>query len=268
MKSIMDSHIHLFAKGYPGRDGVLFPDGHELSVYEKLREEYLIEKALVVGYEGSQWSQGNNQYIAELAKARKWMIPLAFCSLKNPLDSNTLMKYWDEGFYGISLYVFDVSSAEALVLAPDLWVDTLNIRKAIISVNALPEIAGKHLRPVWERLHGCKILFSHMGLPGSIEEGAEKLSPLLDLGDLLHVGIKLSAAYAINAYPHPGLNILLNQIKTAYGEDRLYWGSDFVPALHQVTFQQTVDAILNHPWENPLKIMGENLAAILERSSE
>ncbi len=265
--TISDSHIHLFANGYPGRYGTLFPGGQEVTVYEKIRQAHGIDQALVVGFEGAAWSRGNNRYLAELALSHSWITPLAFYSLASPLRPGSLKKWWDEGFYGISLYVFDGGEVERLADAPEQWVRNLNEKRAILSVNCPPEIAVK-LRPLWRRLSQTRILFSHLGLPGPIRQAARKIKSSCRLADLPHVGVKLSGAYGINAYPHPGLPELMEELLYAYGENRLYWGSDFSPALDQVSYEQTITVVANLLKLNLSKLMGENLRAAISRVNQ
>jgi predicted TIM-barrel fold metal-dependent hydrolase len=68
------------------------------------------------------------------------------------------------------------------------------------------------------------------------------LSPLLRQADLSNVGVKVSAFYACNAFPHVGVAPVVEAIAAAFGPKRLYWGSDFVPALDDVSFAQTIEA--------------------------
>lgn len=235
---LADSHIHLFKHGFPGRYGSLFPAG-DLSVYEKIREVHDVERALVVGYEGEPWARGNNRYIVRLAKTHSWITPLAFCE-PTALSSKTLKRLWRQGFAGVSLYIFKKEDAGALNCLSPETIDALNEHYAIISLNCPADIAGL-MRPFFARLAGTRLLISHLGIPEKMTGAARQLHPVLKLADLPHLGLKISGAYALNAYPHPGLPALLSTLKTAFGESRLYWGSDFCPALDNVSFAQTID---------------------------
>jgi hypothetical protein len=80
------------------------------------------------------------------------------------------------------------------------------------------------------------------------------------------VGVKLSGLYAISqpshAYPHHSAHPFIRQLYDDFGPKRLYWGSDFSPALEHVSFSQTIDAIFQLGWPaNDLQgITHDNLA--------
>jgi L-fuconolactonase len=236
---LADSHIHLFEQGYPGRYDALFPAG-DLPIYEKIREAHGIGRALVVGFEGEPWARGNNRYIARLAKDRPWIVPLTYSDPSCDLTKSKLEEAWVQGFAGLSLYTFKREEVDILNTLPPEAIDSLNEHRAIISLNSTPEIAGK-MRPFFERLPSTRILLSHLGMPEGMTGAIRQLRPVLALADLPHVGIKVSGAYALNSYPHSGLRALVGKLQAAFGESRLYWGSDFCPALDSVSFTQTLE---------------------------
>lgn len=259
-----DAHIHLFSEGYPGRYGCLFPGGGEVTIYEACRQIHGIEEALVIGYEGEPWSVGNNAYLATLAREHAWMRPLAFCDLTVASLADRLDGWWKDGFVGISVYVQTESDVSALLDWSDEAVANLNAHRAIISVNVPASIAAQ-LRPVFARLGETRILLSHLGMPGPMSGAVADLGPIINLADLPQVGVKLSGAYACSAYPHPGLAAIFGALLGAYGDERLYWGSDFSPALDSVTFEQAIEAVQAHPWSNAQRIFCDNLKSIIRR---
>ncbi len=261
---LADAHMHLFAAGYPGRYGALFPKGGETAMYESIRRVHDIACALVVGYEGEPWSRGNNRYIARLAATRSWMAPLAYCSSASAPGVAHLRKWRGAGFAGVSWYVSNPREAEIVSACSDDAAALLNDWRAIVSVNCPPEVA-EVLHPLFARLPETRILLSHLGLPGLLPGARANLGPVLRLASLPHVGVKVSAAYACNAHPHPGLTGLVAPLRRAFGESRLYWGSDFSPALDDVTFSQTVAAFSGLAWESPEEVFSLNLRRLIGR---
>lgn len=255
---LADSHIHLFRGGFPGRYGPLFPAGDEIAIYERIRGSHSVETALVVGYEGAEWSRGNNRYLATLAKRSDWIVPLAFSHVCRPPKAGQIISWHRDGFAGTSIYVSGSEDAKALCSWPEQVLGELNSVRAILSINC-PAGVVDGLRPFLEALPEARILLSHLGLPGRMEEARKQLVPVLELADITHLWIKLSGAYACNGYPHPGLSDLLDALRDTYGERRLCWGSDFSPALDSVTFSQTINAIRDYPWQRPADIFGNNL---------
>ncbi len=240
--------MHLFASGYPGRYGALFPKGGDLAVYDAIRGVHEIDHALVVGYEGDPWAKGNNRYIARLAKSHAWISPVAFCATTKTLDVSTLEKWWQDGFCGISLYLGADIDTDNVLTWSDEVVASLNAKRAIISIN-VPVAGIDRLRPFLLRISEAQVLVSHLGLPGSIsaktstKSAAKTLAPLLRQADLPNVGVKVSALYACNAFPHVGVASVIEALGASFGTKRLYWGSDFSPALDDVSFPQTIEAV-------------------------
>ena len=257
---LADSHIHLFRNGYPGRYGSLFPKGGEVAVYEAIRQVHGIGRALVVGFEGEPWSRRNNRYLATLAPSHSWMAPLAFCPASRAPRRETLLSWWRLGFVGISIYVSNLYEAEMIAGWPADIVKTLNDRRAIISMNC-PSEQGEKLRCFFERLGNTRILLSHLGLPGTMRSAPKMLKPVLGLATIPHVGVKLSGGYACNDFPHDGLRALVGDLLQSYGGSRLYWGSDFSPALDCVTFAQTIEPFRGSPEE----IFSRNLQTAISR---
>jgi predicted TIM-barrel fold metal-dependent hydrolase len=121
---------------------------------------------------------------------------------------------------------------------------------ALVSLNAAPAATAAIARTVGQ-LDGCRLLFSHLGLPGRFarppgpSEARTVLAPLLELSRHQHVFVKLSGLYAISQQPHdfphvaaqPFIELLLETFQPR----RLLWGSDFSPALDFVSFAQTAD---------------------------
>ena len=272
MMGLADSHMHLFATGYPGRYGALFPRGRELEVYQAMRSSHHISKSLVVGYEAEAWARGNNRYIARLAQEDAWMVPLAFCPSATSPSEKQIALWWQQGFSGISLYLSEKADLESVLSWSEETLAAINERRAILSIN-IPLKHMKALLPFARRLSEARILLSHLGLPGhvrgKISEGSarRRLSPLLALSELPQVGVKISAFYACNDYPHHALSPMVAAVAEHFGPKRLYWGSDYSPALDFVSFAQSLDAarFLLPPSVPFSGVLSNNLTAVMAR---
>ena len=260
---LADAHIHLFRSGYKGRYGRPASGGDDLDVYESLMREHRIDLSLVVGYEGRPRYRGNNTYIARLMRDHKWIGPLAYTPADKPSAPT-------EPFLGVAVYLLGDADAVAFSTWPDRVVTELADRRSVVSINAVPEalaLASDSIR----RLDGCQVLISHLGLPGSFEQTPSQrqvssaLKPLLSLSSAGHVGVKLSGLYALtnpmHSFPHLAARPFIDRLADSYGTARLYWGSDFSPALDYVSFAQTVHAVSDLPWSNSdrARVMGGNL---------
>jgi L-fuconolactonase len=247
---LADSHIHLFRHGFPiGPNGRAFVLADELAAYEGLRETHQIERALVVGYEGMSEFRGNN---ADLARWRhkRWIAPLAFCHIGRPPSPATIGRYADQGFVGISLYALTCDQANALADWPSSVVEQINARRWIISINARPASISR-LLPFAKRASGCSILMSHLGLPGPLtgaggaRAARQRLKALMAITRLEHVGVKLSGFYAIDSGRsyYAQSQTYIRVLHEMVGSRRLFWGSDFSPALSHISFAQALDVV-------------------------
>jgi L-fuconolactonase len=180
-------------------------------------------------------------------------------------------------FAGVSLYLLDGSDANELASWPQSIVHALNEREAIVSINASPS-ALVPLKDALARFERCRVLISHLGDPGpytgsrSQADARDVLQPLLALAELPELGIKLSAFYGISSpphdYPHPSARPFVELLVETFGPQRLFWGSDFSPALDFVSFAQTIDAVARLPWTDAEReaVMGGNLRRVLGRA--
>lgn len=273
MNTLADSHIHLFADGYPGPYGRLFPRGQEQAVYEAFRQVHQIDAALIVGYEGDPWAAGHNRHIARLAQKNSWMAPIAYCPPDAPPTLRQCEAWAKAGHLGLSLYVGTPALARALTRWPrEVWA-WLNDRRAILSFN-VPLTVLPVLAPLWPKVAECQILLSHLGLPDplakvpSARQARQLLEPVRVLGEYSQIGVKLSGFYALCPHPHAAAEPLVPPLREEFGAERLYWGSDFSPALDTVSFPQTIEAVSNllkGARERRL-VMGDNLRQLIARA--
>jgi L-fuconolactonase len=144
----------------------------------------------------------------------------------------------------------------------------------IVSVNATPGTLAR-TRDTLRRLEGCQVLISHLGNPGTQDSPPSRaqvsavLDPLLSLSDARHIGVKLSGLYDMSSpshgFPHVIARPFIDRVADAFGTERLYWGSDFSPALDHVSFAQTIHAVSDLPWSDAERsaVMGGNLRRIV-----
>ncbi len=247
---LADAHVHIFANGIAGRYGRACSGGADLEIYESFRDEHRIDVALVIGYEGEPEHRGNNEYVALLAANHDWIVPVAFTPTEAPLVPA-------QPFAGISVYLSTEDDARRFAGWPPEIGQGLSSEQMIVSVNAVPATLAPAVEAL-RALDGCQILISHLGEPGaydappSREQVSAALEPLLSLSDATHVGVKLSALYALSnpayAYPHVAARPVIERIAEAFGIERLYRGSDFSPALDFVSFAQTIVTVRVLAW--------------------
>ncbi|MCX4387951.1 amidohydrolase [Micromonospora peucetia] len=271
-----DAHLHLFADGYPGRYGQSPAGGDELAVYQAIRREHGIERALVIGYEGEPRFVGNNDHLARLAAAHDWIAAVAYVPPGGPVGAGGTGTWLSCGFVGVAAYLADHAAADAFTGWLTREAPTLNRAGALVSLNATPA-ATTRLGPAVAALDGCTVLFSHLGLPGEQTEVPTRdaaraiLAPLTELARLPHVGVKISGLYAAghpsHGFPHQAARPFVDLLLDRFGARRLHWGSDFSPSLDHVSFAQAADPIGldGLSAEDRDAVLGGNLLRALDR---
>jgi len=273
---LADAHLHLFRHGFPGVYGrPLLPA--EVDVYEAFRHKHGIAAGLVVGYQGDGIDPDNNVHIRELAATRPWMATLAYvepAAMPGPATVEALLA---AGHAGLAIYVPDDAAAAALsAWDPATWA-ALDAHAAIVSFNiGLPQVAV--LAAIAGAAPRCRMIVSHMGLPGVRREPPDRdaaraeLAPLLALATCPNVFVKLSGFYAVSdpshAWPHVAAAPFVHELIAGFGAGRCLWGSDFSPALDHVSFVQTITIPSLDAFDEATQaaIMGGNLLRILGRS--
>ena len=263
---LADSHIHLFENGYQNSGE------NTLETYLAIVEKFAISRALVVGYEGEPWAVGNNAYIANLKLTHSWISPLGFLQASD-LSLGKLESFANQGFVGISLYLFSTEDVDILQdIGDEIW-QWLVDKKWLISVNS----KGDHWllwMEVLKRNPTLILLISHIGLitiptkPAGEDEIAIALKTITSLMNFSNVYLKLSGFYALEpsdpVHPYQMLTPYIKYIVERLPTDQLIWGSDFPLSLDKVTFEQTYEN-LNYIDAGRLSdILETNLVRILK----
>lgn len=272
-----DAHLHLFRHGFPGVYGRPIV-GSEVDVYEAFRAKHGIVAGLVVGYEGDGIDPGNNAWIRSLAATRPWMATLAYVEPAARPSADALEALLGAGHAGLALYVPDAAAAAALSAWDAATWRLLDARGALVSFNiGLPQVAG--LQAIAAAAPGCRMVVSHMGLPGPrpaapTRTAAEaELAPLRALAPHENVSVKLSGFYAVSepshAWPHRAAAPFVEALVGTFGARRCLWGSDFSPALDHVSFAQTISVpgLDGCDAATMAAMMGGNLLRLLGRDA-
>ena len=232
-----DSHIHLFERGFKAN---LLPDA-EIEEYEKLRNLGGIDFALVIGYEGNEHFKGNNSYILKLAVANPWIHPVSYIDPSSKSADFQITNALEIGFLGCSFYL--IEQGEKLSENVISSLNKIGESGAIVSVNANPSAITRY-QDQFAQLSTCKILISHMGLPGpesahSQVQIRERMGALLTLRKLPNVFVKLSGLYAVDPiHPYAGARPYVRELLDSFGASRLMWGSDYSPSMDYGTAAQ------------------------------
>ncbi len=272
-----DAHIHLFnsARQSDASDYI----GDDLAHYEALRRDHRVERALVVGFEGESRFAGNNRHILRLAETHQWVKPLVYLAPQRAPSSRELREWRTRGAVGFSLYAITGAAAQEISRWPAETFEAMSTQRVILSINAPPKAIAV-ISEVLDRLSGCSVLISHLGLPGQYESvsthaaAEERLRPLLALAQSANVFVKFSGLYAISdpardlfgAITRPFIDLVLE----TFGPNRLVWGSDFPPVLDHMSFERTLDTapLAKCTSAEIARIMGENLLRLLDSPTE
>lgn len=275
MSKRADAHIHLFEGGY--RDSFANRDGveiDEIACYETLMADHNIDAALVVCFADAEWCAGNNAFVASQRNAHPWIRPVAFVDPSQSLSVDQLEQFREQGFVGLSMYIFDTARQGALRSIDGACWQWLIDHRWLISVNSKGEAWGAW-RAVLDRFGELRVVISHLGLPPAVAQAsadmAERIADVTALADYSGPRVKLSGFYAMtdpgHDYPHETAWPYVEALREAYGVSRLLWASDFSPCLDSLSFPQTMDLFAKMPFFSDAdcdRILGDNLLSLLD----
>lgn len=224
-----DSHIHLFETGL---DGTAEKDS-ELTSYLEIAAANNVSLALVVGYEGSQATAGNNDYILACSRRHGWLKPLSYVPSDRDPTPDFILSQRRRGFVGFSIYL---ESRSNLAGWDPRTLGAVSETESVVSVNLSPGELPL-LDAVLPQLAGARVIVSHLG--GLSGQGdVEAPAALLAMADRPQLAVKVSGLYGMAAYPHEPLRKRVLDTISVFGPDRVFWGSDFAPALTVLTMEQ------------------------------
>lgn len=95
-----------------------------------------------------------------------------------------------------------------------------------------------------------QILLHHMAQPSLGPERAANIDHVVALAQYPSIGVKVSG-FNYNSrpfwdFPYPASLDLFRTLLDAYGDRRLYWGSDFPASRDQLTYRQSIDVVRTH----------------------
>jgi predicted TIM-barrel fold metal-dependent hydrolase len=275
MSNHADAHIHLFKGGYQesfaSREGVQID---EVACYQTLMADHQVAAALVVGYAGASWCNDNNAHLADVVKQHQWVHPLAFIDLTQSLSLEQLNHLRQQGFVGLSIYVFDHEQEQALQTVPAECWQWLIDHHWLVSVNSKGQLWNAW-QAVLDKFGDLRVLISHLGLPPRVDHASAdmpgQIAEVTALGAYPGVCVKLSGFYAVTEpghdYPHVAAWPYVESLNNAFSVNRLLWASDFSPCLDWLTFPQTIDLFAKMPFFSETdrqQILGNNLLALLD----
>jgi predicted TIM-barrel fold metal-dependent hydrolase len=278
----LDAHAHFFYPGFvqslPANCRRQSPD--EITLYHAYAQQHGIRQVLAIGYEGEEWAQGNNDYLAAQAALHPWLRPIAFVSSPSQLTVAQLFAWQEQGFVGITSYIFSEESAASLAgVANEVW-QWLVDHAWLISVNS----SGEHWSgwgPILAQHPHLRLLIAHLGLPPAAPDGLSMtdahaaLASVTRLAQYPETYVKFSGLYALAephyAFPHSAAWPYAQVITEHFTPSRILWASDFSPALEHVSFPQTVAAVQLMPWLQDSELAAichDNLARLLAAVDE
>jgi L-fuconolactonase len=250
MTPSFDAHTHIWERPWQqfvvgtGRKGTYAQ--RDLMLW--LLDKFGVERACVLAACDDEHPD-NNRFVARLCRAtpdRFVMfseVPLQSGS-RNVLLARTLEDWPAVGFrYQVPKHENPTDWS-----APGLeafWAKADSAELAV-ALNLSPAQAGQ-LPPLIKRYPHIRWLLDHMGRPSYSMSDAE-YRPVLELAAYPNVFVKISGFYAFTApavgYPYADLARFVAQLRTAYGPNRMLWGSDAPPVLDFGSYEQSFQCLM------------------------
>lgn len=106
------------------------------------------------------------------------------------------------------------------------------------------------LGPIAARHPSLPVLLHHLGMPAHGAGREADVQALVRAAAVPSIGVKVSGfnynSAASNEYPYPDSVELFHTVLSAFGSERLYWGSDFPASRDMLTFAQSLEIVRTH----------------------
>ncbi|MDA1140824.1 MAG: amidohydrolase family protein [Planctomycetota bacterium] len=236
---IVDSHVHIW-------------NAHPLDELLLHMEKAGVHKAIAIGAP-NQADPQNNEVIAECVRNNAGRIAaLAALDLKSEDILERVNCVESElGFQGVSDYLSPDDPLDWFLDATrkTMW-EKAEQSGFTVSLSIFPE-QHSALREVARTFPDLRFMLCHMGRPDHQEQPPyPKFQEVLRTGDCQNVFVKISGFYAYTSkpwdFPYYDVHKWVRMILSAYGPERMCWGSDFSPVLNHSTYRQSLEAVRSH----------------------
>ena len=258
---IVDSQIHLWVN--PGA-----PAHHRQTPYlaeDALRDmdEARVDRAVNCP---AIWDAEANDYAVTAAAAHPGRLAtLGWFALGEPQTPDFISRFLGRpGMLGLRFVIMRPEDVAALETGTLDWVwqvaNDLGLPVALI----VPKPVLPLLGPLAARFPRIRFLIDHLNigpferLPGAMDH----LDTLLDLALLPNIAVKASAMPSMSdlAYPFEDVSPFLERVFSAYGAERMFWGTDITRMA--ISMRDCVEMFTNHlPW-----LRGDDLDNVMGRA--
>ncbi len=253
---IIDTHIHLFDRPFAlafNADHIKNGPEGEVTQYDNFRRTHDISHAFVICYEYRP-NPRNNEYVLNLSKRRKWILPFGFVKSNPSTMARDAAKLLKKKSFGLTLYP-DSRDAVWLTKSPrwmaerkmnDFWA-LVEEQQVPVSIN-MNHTNVRFLLKALDRYPNCILLLAHMVFP-VVKNGKLNKSFLVmkELKNYPNVFVKLSGFYALSAngwkYPQDDMFPAVDFLRDHFTPKRLLFASDAAPVLPFNTMKQTVEML-------------------------
>ncbi len=279
---IIDTHIHLFDRPFAlafNADHIKNGPEGEVTQYENFRRTHDISHAFVICYEYRP-NPRNNEYVLNLSKRRKWILPFGYLRSNPSTMAKQAAKLLKKNFFGLNFYpdstdgVWNTKSTRWMGERKmhDFWA-LVEEQEVPVSIN-MNHTSVPFLLKALERYPKCILLLAHMVFP-VVKNGKLNKAFLVtkELKKYPNVYIKLSGFYEFSAkgwkYPQDDMFPAVDFLRDHFTAKRLLFASDAAPVLPYNTMKQTIEMLRSeYPGFTKKEIQDiyyKNAAAIIRR---
>jgi L-fuconolactonase len=233
--TIIDAQVHIWAADTPERPWPEYGKGyaHRPEPFGKdalLREMDAagVNRVVIVP---PSWEGDRNDLALEAARLHPDRLAImGRLAIERP-ESRALVPTWksQSGMLGVRLTLTRDHHRAWLSDGTADWfwgaAERYAIPVMVSATGSIPKIAE-----VASRYPGLRLVIDHLGLEGSVRDGAlgPALEPVLRLAPYANIAVKASAlpCYVTEAYPFPSLHPHIRRIVEAFGPQRVFWGTD------------------------------------------
>ena len=271
--NVIDAHVHVWERPVAGQyrtAGVRIPRNWQRDLLLGYMAECGVSRAIVVAA-ALGGNDENNEWLTQMVRDDpEHFAGLACVDPRSPTAIAELDKTANRfRLQGISHYLWPPDKGKWLIARKleAFWQRAQDLG-LLVSLN----VSHLQAEPVGElarRFEGITFLLCHMGRPDLNQPLSDaQFAKILALADRPGIFVKVSGFYAFSRkgwdYPCHDQMRFVRMLTSAFGSDRLLWGSDFPPCLGQMTYRQSLEIVKTHcPF-----LSDEQKADILGRTAE
>lgn len=248
MTMIVDAHNHIWDVPWPPLAPDVSAGNAERFLFHMNENE--VKYAIVVAHIDDHDPQNNQRALKRAKDYPNRFRVLVNVHLYKPEASDKIKELLGaEGLVGISYYSVLSSDGDSNWMeASPLW-ELISENRLAVNLALQPDQHQK-LRALAKAYPNTPFLVCHLGGPTTRGEPNPDWHEVLKSSEVGNIYIKISGFSYFSKryweYPYQDVLPYIEKIASAFGAERMLWGSDYPPTMRYMTYRQSLEVVRTH----------------------